>query len=184
MTPAPGDRPDRFLEGEFRSIVRDFGPPLYRQAFRMLGDAEEATEAVQEILLNVHRSLADFRGESSLATWVYRIGLNTLISYRRHRCHRPCASIEAEEVQSLADEGSDIGAEYDRKETREQLARCIAKLSPRESAAITLFYMDGLGYKEIASVMDTSLSAVGLLLHRGREHLHVLLTGKKGRDGK
>jgi RNA polymerase sigma-70 factor (ECF subfamily) len=184
MTPAPGDRSERVLDTGFRSIVKDFGPPLYRQAYRMLGDADEAAEAVQEILLNVHRSLADFRGESSLATWVYRIGLNTLISYRRHQRRQPLASIEAGDVQSLADEENDVGAEYDRKETREQLARCIAKLSPRESAAITLFYMDGLGYKEIASIMDTSLSAVGLLLHRGREHLHVLLTGKRERSGK
>lgn len=184
MTPAPGDRSGRLLEAEFRSIVKDFGPSLYRQAHRVLGNAEAATEAVQEILLNVHRSLPDFRGESSLATWVYRIGLNTLISYRRHQRREQLASIEAEDVQSLADEGSDVAGEYERKETREEIARCIAKLSPRESAAVTLFYMDGLGYKEIASVMETSVSAVGLLLHRGREHLHALLTGEGKREGR
>ena len=184
MTPAPGERSERALDAEFRLIVRDFAPRLYRQAYRMLGDSEEATEAVQDILLNVHSSLVDFRGDCALATWVYRIGLNTLFSYRRRHRIRPLPLIKAEDAQLIVDEEGDLEEEYDRKETRERLARCIAKLSPQESAAITLFYMDGFGYKEIASIMETSLSSVGLLLHRGREHLHILLTGKKERGGK
>lgn len=184
MTPASGNRSERSLDAEFRSIVRDFASPLYQQAYRMLGDSEEATEAVQEILLNVHRSLGDFRGECALATWIYRIALNTFFTYRRRQRNQPLPLIDPEDAQSLADEDGDLEEEYNRKETREQLARCIAKLSPRESVAITLFYLDGFGYKEIASIMETSLSSVGLLLHRGREHLHVLLTGKKERAGK
>jgi RNA polymerase sigma-70 factor (ECF subfamily) len=184
MTPAQGNRSEASLEAEFRSIVRDFATPLYRHAYRILGDTEEATEAVQEILLNVHRSLADFRGESSLSTWIYRIALNTFFTLQRRERNQPLPLFEPDDVQFLADENGDLEAEYNRKEAGEQLARCIAKLSPRESAAITLFYMDGLGYKEIASIMETSLSSVGLLLHRGREHLHVLLTGRTERAGK
>jgi RNA polymerase sigma-70 factor, ECF subfamily len=184
MAPAPGDRSDRALDAEFRSIVRDFAPRLYRQAYRMLGDSEEAAEAVQEILLNVHRSLVDFRGDSALGTWIYRIALNTIISLRRRRRHQPFQLMEAEDLVPVIDVDGDPEAAYTRKEENEQLARSIAKLSPRESAAITLFYMDGFDYKEIASIMETSPGAVGLLLHRGREHLHILLTGKKERDAK
>ena len=184
MTPARGEQSEPALDAEFRSIVRDFAPRLYRQAFRMLGDTQQATEAVQEILLNIHRSLADFRGDSALGTWIYRIALNTLCSYRRQQRNLPLPMIESGDLQSVIDEDGDLEAAYDRKETNERLARCIAKLSPRESAAITLFYMDGFDYKEIASIMETSLSSVGLLLHRGREHLHILLTGKNERGGK
>jgi RNA polymerase sigma-70 factor (ECF subfamily) len=184
MTPAPGNRSERALDAEFRTIVRDFAPQLYRQAYRMLGDSEEAREAVQEVLLNVHRSLVHFRGECALATWIYRIALNTFFTCRRRQRNQPLPLIEPEDAQDLVDEDGDLEEEYDRKETRERLARCIAKLNPRESAAIALFYMDGFEYKEIASIMGTSLSAVGLLIHRGREHLHVLLTGKTERDGK
>jgi RNA polymerase sigma-70 factor (ECF subfamily) len=184
MAPATRDRSALSLDAEFRAIVRDFAPSLYQQAYRMLGNQEEATEAVQEIFLNVHRSLASFRGDCALTTWIYRIALNTFFSYQRRQRNQPLPLIEAEDVQSLVDEDGDPEKEYFRKETREQLARCIAKLSPRESAAITFFYIDGLGYKEIASIMDTSVGSVGILLHRGREHLHVLLTGKKERAAK
>ena len=184
MTPAPGNRSERALDAEFRTIVRDFAPQLYRQAYRMLGDSEEAREAVQEVLLNVHRSLVHFRGECALATWIYRIALNTFFTCRRRQRNQPLPLIEPEDAQDLVDEDGDLEEEYDRMETRERLARCIAKLNPRESAAITLFYLDGFEYKEIASIMGTSLSAVGLLIHRGREHLHVLLTGKTERAGK
>jgi RNA polymerase sigma-70 factor (ECF subfamily) len=132
----------------------------------------------------VHRSLVHFRGECALATWIYRIALNTFFTCRRRQRNQPLPLIEPEDAQDLVDEDGDLEEEYDRKETRERLARCIAKLNPRESAAIALFYMDGFEYKEIASIMGTSLSAVGLLIHRGREHLHVLLTGKTERAGK
>jgi RNA polymerase sigma-70 factor (ECF subfamily) len=184
MTPASGNRSDLPLDAEFRSIVRDFTPQLYRQAYRMLGDSEEATEAVQEVLLSVYRSLDEFRGDCALATWIYKIALNTFFTCRRRQRNQPLPLIEPEDAQTLVDEDGDLEEEYNRKETRERLARCIARLSPRESAAITLFYMDGFGYKEIASIMGTSLSSVGLLIHRGREHLHFLLTGKKERAGK
>ncbi len=181
MAPPAEERSERVLEAEFRAIVRDFGRNLYGQAYRTLGDAEQATDAVQEILLNIHRSLRDFRGDSTLTTWVYRIALNTLFGYRRRQRNLPLPLADADIAERVIDEEGDLEKEIDAKETRELLARCIAKLPPQESAAITLFYMDGFSYKEIASILDASLGSVGILLHRGREHLHVLLTEKKKR---
>ena len=169
---APGD-------AGFRAIFREFAPRIYQQAFRVLGDADEAAEAVQEVFLKVHRSLETFRGDSSIATWIYRIAFNTLASHGRKKRRQPLSLSDAGDVRSIADCDGDVAAAYERKETNERLARCIARLSPREAVAITLFYMDGYDYKEIASIMRTSVGSVGLLLHRGREHLHVLLTGKK-----
>jgi RNA polymerase sigma-70 factor (ECF subfamily) len=145
----------------------------------MLGDSESAAEAVQETLLRIHRSLVDFRGDCALATWVYRIALNTVFSYRRRRRRDALPLISAEDAQLVVDEEADVEEAYNRKELSEVLARCIAKLAPQEAAAITLFYLDGCGYKEVASVMEISVGAVGLLLHRGRDRLHMLLTGKK-----
>ncbi|HUI09961.1 MAG TPA: RNA polymerase sigma factor [Bacteroidota bacterium] len=179
MNPPAGTSRDANGEAGFRAIFREFAPRIYQQAFRVLGDADEAAEAVQEVFLKVHRSLDRFRGDSSLATWIYRITFNTLASYRRARRSQQLPVAGANEAMSLQDDECDVAAAYERKESHEQLARCIARLSPREAVAITLFYMDGFDYKEIASVMGTSVGSVGLLLHRGREHLHVLLTGKK-----
>lgn len=178
MLPAPGERPDPVRESEFRSIVRNFAPRIYRYALRVLGDPEEASEALQEILLNVYLSLPGFRRESAPATWVYRIALHTLVGYPRCDRTSEIPLIEPEEAELIIDESGDPEEMYRRKESEELLARCMAKLSPRESRAITLFYMDGLGYKQIASIMETSPGAVGLLLHRGKERLHVLLGGR------
>ena len=175
MTLLAAERPDPLRESEFRSIVRNFSPQIYRYAFWILEDTDEASEALQEILMNVYTSLPGFRGQSALSTWVYRIALNTLFSYRRGCQTGALPLIEPGEAECIIDESTDVEEIYSRKETQERVARSIAKLSPRESAAITLFYMDGLGYKEIASIMETSLSGVGLLLHRGRERLHEML---------
>jgi len=179
MNPPAGTSREAPGDAAFRAIFREYAPRIYQQAFRVLGDADEAAEAVQEVFLNVHRSLGTFRGESSIATWIYRIAFNTLASHGRKKCREPLSLTEADDVMSLPDEDGDVEAAYERKESRERLARCIARLSPREAVAITLFYMDGYDYKEIASIMETTVSSVGILLHRGREHLHVLLTAKK-----
>jgi RNA polymerase sigma-70 factor (ECF subfamily) len=184
MTPAPVPQSQRVCDENFRSIVREFAPRLLRQANSILGDSEEAASAVQEIFLNVHRSLGEFRGDCALSTWVYRIALNTLLSFKRRPQHHALQPMDSCLLTSVIDEDGDIEAAYNRKEECDRLARCIARLSPRESAAITLFYMDGYEYKEIASMMETSISSVGLLLHRGREHLRHLLTGKNERGPK
>ena len=175
MTLHTVEGPDPLRESEFRSIVRNFSPRIYRYAFRLLGDAEEASEALQEILMNVYTSLPDLCGGPALSTCVHRIALNTLFNYRRCCQAGALPLIGPEEAECIIDECTDVEEMYCRKETQERLARCIAKLSPRESTAITLFYMDGLGYKEIASIMETSPGGVGLLLHRGRERLHAML---------
>ncbi len=178
MTPARGERPS---EVSFRSMAKEFAPRLYRHAYRSLGDSHLAAEAVQETLVRVHRSLPDFRGECALGTWIYRIAVNTITSYRRRRHNHSISFVGTGDIQYIIDEEGDLEEAFDRKLECERLARCIAKLSPRESAAITLFYMDGYGYKEIASILETSVDCVGLLLHRGREHLRVLLAGTRER---
>lgn len=178
MTPARGERPS---EACFRSIANEFAPRLYRQAYRSLGDSHLAAEAVQETLVRVHGGLQEFRGECALGTWIYRISLNVIANCRRRTRNHSLAFVAMADLQHVIDQGEDIEEAFDRKLESERLARCIAKLSLRESAAITLFYMDGYGYKEIACMLETSVDAVGLLLHRGREHLHVLLSGMRER---
>ena len=178
MTPARGERPS---EACFRSIAKEFAPRLYRLAHRLLGDSHLAAEAVQDVLVRVHGGLEDFRGECALGTWIYTIALNTIATYRRRRHNHSIAFVGTGDLQHVIDEEVDLEEAFDRKVLSERLARCIAKLSPRESAAITLFYMEGYGYKEIASILETSVDSVGILLHRGREHLHVLLSGMRER---
>lgn len=168
----------------FRAIFKQYAPKLYRQAYRVLGNTDEASEAVQEVFVQIYMSLAQFRGEAEFSTWIYRIAANHFVSRRRRMRHDVMSLEDSHVIDFLADEEADPQHELERKETREQLARLIARLSPRESVAITLFYMDGCDYKEIASIMETSVGAVGLMLHRGREHLHMLLTGKRGGEGK
>src|SRR5271169_2900664 len=116
MTRIPGERSDRNLESDFRSIVRYFSPRIFRHAACVLGDTEEASEALQEILMNVYRSLPRFPGDSALATWVYKIALNTLFSYRRRR-KQPLPTVDQEEAESIVDERGDVEEIYGRKET-------------------------------------------------------------------
>ena len=162
-------------EAAFAALVRRHQAGVRRCAARILSDDEEARDIAQLAFVRAWENLSKYDAAWAFSTWVYRIALNTLFSYRRSCQTGALPLIEPGEAECIIDESNDVEEIYNRKETQERLARSIAKLSPRESAAITLFYMDGLGYKEIASIMQTSLSGVGLLLHRGRERLHAML---------
>jgi RNA polymerase sigma-70 factor (ECF subfamily) len=70
----------RGTEYDFSQILSDFQDVVYNQAYRMLGRREEAEDATQDIFMQVHRKLGQFRGESKLSSWIYRITANVCIS--------------------------------------------------------------------------------------------------------
>ena len=76
--------------GAFEELVARFERPVYGLCFRLLGDAEEARDAVQETFLKVYRGLGGFRGQSGLKTWIYRIAINQAMNQQRwwRRRHR------------------------------------------------------------------------------------------------
>ncbi len=69
----------------FEELYREHAGRLYSLVFRMTGSAEEAEDLLQDVFLHAHRKLGSFRGESSLGTWLYRLGMNRCLDYLRGR---------------------------------------------------------------------------------------------------
>ena len=93
------------LAEKFTSILADYQDRVYNQAFRMLGNHEDAEEATQDIFLNIYRSLEDFRGESKMSTWIYRITSNECISRLRKK-QLDITSLE----EFIGDDGVTVGS--------------------------------------------------------------------------
>lgn len=146
---------------------------------RMLGSVDAASEATQDVLIRIFRGLKNFRGDSSLESWIYRITINVCLSYKS-RWRLPTISIEdAEAIQSIIDEDSNPETMYIQEESRERLAGLISRLGEKESEAVNLYYVDGMTYDETRAVMDIPIGSVATLLNRGRAHLHVLVLREK-----
>ena len=119
--------------------------------------------AFQEVLLNLWRGIEHFKGESKLATWIYRISLNTCISADRKK--------KKHATETLSQQ-ADIYAATDEAETRQiqMLHKRVHRLRPFDRA-IVLLWLEGLPYDEIGAITGISAKNVSVRLVRIREEL-------------
>ncbi|MCX6145225.1 MAG: sigma-70 family RNA polymerase sigma factor [Ignavibacteriales bacterium] len=161
------------IRPQFNALVQDYTERVYNHAYRMLGNREDSEEATMDVFLKIHHGLADFRGDAQLSTWIWRITTNVCLS-RRAQKREKTVSIEVDKVEEVIadlDTASNPVDVFLKEEVREELARSIAKLPEQEAAAITLFYLEGMKYEEIATILGVPMGTVATALHRAWERL-------------
>jgi RNA polymerase sigma-70 factor (ECF subfamily) len=170
------------FEAIFRSIVDQYSDRVYNHAFRMLGSREEAEEATQEVFVKIWKSMSGFRGEAKLSTWIWRITTNVCISRRSKRADARISldDLGEDKMLTLAEQGNNPLQHFLQRERRARLEEGIARLPVHEATAITLFYLEGLPYKEIAEIMQVPIGTIATNLHRGRERLREMLNNMEG----
>jgi RNA polymerase sigma-70 factor (ECF subfamily) len=161
---------DRLRAGDaraFEELVRAYQHRVFGVALRMLGNRTEAEDIAQEVFLRVHRSIADFRGQAKLSTWLYaiasRLCLNRLASGERHR-------VRAGEDTLMQLPSADTGAAdtLERGERDAALRHAIASLPEERRIVVVLRDVEGLSYDEIAQALDLEPGTVRSRLHRAR----------------
>lgn len=150
---------------EFRSIVDEHAGFLWR-ALRHLGVRERDIEDVcQDVFLVVHRRLADFRGDSSLRTWIYGIAVRLASEHRRRaQVRREVPVAETPLITSTSDpEGS-----YENSELRRILLGILEQLDDDKRAVFVLYEIEDLDMKEVARAVDCPLQTAYSRLHAAR----------------
>ena len=165
------------FEAGFNAIVDRFAESVYNHAWRMLGSPEDAEEATQDVFLRVHGSLDSFRGDAKISTWIWRITTNVCLSRRSAKRDSMKRSENLSGSDDVPDDSRGPEAAYIESEERERLGRLIATLPDGEASAITLYYMQGFDYNEIAEVLCIPPGSVATALHRGRDRLRSMLEG-------
>jgi RNA polymerase sigma-70 factor (ECF subfamily) len=166
---------------QFNALVQRYSERIYNHAYRMLGNREEAEEATMDVFMKIHHGLADFRGDAQLSTWIWRITVNVCLS-RRSRKSLDTVSLETDEIIGNAGDPeprSNPEELFITVEAREELASAIAGLPQQEAAAITLFYLEGMKYEEIAVILSIPAGTVATALHRGRERLRTKMCAER-----
>ncbi len=158
-------------EEMFDRLVTEYQIPLIKMCFMYLRDMALAEDAVQETFLKIYKGLNSFREESSLKTWVMRIGMNTCRDMLRSAWHRHTdRSIRPEELQIPAE--TDPG-----NEEAEALGQAIMKLPSRYKDVILLYYYQDMSQEETAEALRTSVSSVSRRLKHARGKLRDILKG-------
>ncbi len=158
----------------FAEIVRRHEQRLRIVLVRILNDARDVEEAVQDAFVQAWRNLDRYRGDAALFTWLYRIGVNTALARGRRR-ELPTVDIEA-----VASSSDGVAGPVEAAETGELRARIVdalraLPLDHRE--AVVLRDVAGLTNEEVADALGIGLAAAKSRIHRGRLQLRELLDG-------
>ncbi|HLJ49567.1 MAG TPA: sigma-70 family RNA polymerase sigma factor [Bryobacteraceae bacterium] len=165
-------------EEAYESLILKYQQPVYNLVYRLVNDAADANDVVQEVFLKIFRNIRNFRGGSSLKTWIYRIAVNEAHNQRRwfSRHQRPEIGFVAEDSQgphelNFPDTGRSPFDLAVNEEARELLEEALGKLNPKFRTAVVLRDIEELSYEEIAAVLELSLGTVKSRIMRGRETL-------------
>ncbi len=168
----------RTTEEEFCEIVETYSDSAYNIAFRMLHDADDAEDAVQEAFISAYRAFPKFKGQSKVTTWLYRIVVNAcLMKVRKEKAR----------TKYLPEIGYDDAVIYDWRndpqkaainaELRDVLHNGLARLHPELRTVVVLRDVQGLSSQETAEVLDISVANAKSRLHRARVLLREYLDG-------
>lgn len=170
----------RARDGEadaLEALLEPYWPTLYRLAYRVMGNADDAEDLAQEAVYRILEKLPSFRGESEFGTWVYRIGLNLCLTARRKR-REPALDLEDLPV---TDSAPDPETAMLQKDLHARACSEIERLRPAYREAVLLRLNGELSYEEIAGILHVSVNTVRLRVSRGMNRLRQRL--KPGLDG-
>lgn len=165
----------------FRTLVERYQGPVYRTALSLLRSPEEAEDVAQEVFVEVYQTIARFRGEAALSTWLYRLATSQALKQRRKaRTKKRFAFLTAllggnQEVLHERPDYRHPQALLENRQQQQQLLDAIARLPDSQQVAFTLRHEQELSYEEIAAVLNVSRPAVESLLFRARQSLRKFL---------
>lgn len=163
----------------FGDLVRRYQDRLFNAVVRVVDNADDAQDAVQDAFINAYQSLGSFKGDAEFYTWLYRIAFNTAISLKRKR--RPAVSLgQGGDGEGGLDPADPVaaagpGAELERGEEEVILQAALGRLSPEHRVVLVLKDIDGRKYDEIAAVLDVPIGTIRSRIHRARAELKELL---------
>jgi RNA polymerase sigma-70 factor, ECF subfamily len=168
---------------EFQSIHDTFRPRILRYLTRFVGE-DEAEDLTQTVMVKVSKGLRNFRGDSTLSTWIYRVATNTALDQLRNRAmnwtgHQSGSTgirmeSEVESVESgiaLEKQTPSIEATIIRKEMNECIREFVDRLPENYKTVMVLSELEGFQNSEIAEILGISLDTVKIRLHRARDRL-------------
>jgi RNA polymerase sigma-70 factor, ECF subfamily len=162
--------------GAFEEIYRGHSGKLYGLILRMVGNAADAEDLLQDVFLSAHRKLDGFRGDSALGTWLYRLATNHCLDHLRSRAARTGQLTDGlDNEPDLADAGSRAISE--RTVSRMDLERAVAQLPEGCRAAFLLHDVEGLEHREVADALGIAEGTSKSQVHKARLRLRKLLGG-------
>ncbi len=159
-----------------KEIFDRYQKKVYRIAYGVVRQREEALDIVQEVFIKLFNSIKNFKGRSHFYTYLYRMTMNTAIDHTRKMVKQSVSSLD-EEGSFEPSDAVEKGPERIllQKELEERVKQAMDKLPAEQRAALIFRDVEGLSYQEMAEAMGSSIGTVMSRLHYGRKRLQELL---------
>jgi len=164
----------------FGELVRRYQDRLFNTVYRLLDNAEDAQDVVQDAFVHAYQSLKSFKGDSLFFTWLYRIAVNAAISWRRKqratvRLHfNPDSDSGGLEPADLT-EMSQPGFALEQAEEGRRIQAALNRVSAEHRAVLILKDMEGQKYETMADILEVPIGTIRSRLHRARLELREVL---------
>ena len=163
---------ERFAKGDaaaFDRLFLKYQDYVYNICLGVVGNPEDARDCTQETFLKVYKNAKEFRGQSALSTWIYRIAVNQCLGSLRKKPKAPVASLDDENCKELPDTGPPPWANAERQAEEQEIREIMDALTADYRAVLVLRYFQELSYEEMMQVLGWNLAVVKVKLHRARQ---------------
>jgi RNA polymerase sigma factor (sigma-70 family) len=170
-------------ENAFKDLVKLFGDKVYNTSLSMLQNTDDAEDVTQEVFTTIFQSIHQFKGESLLSTWIYRIAISKSLEHIRKKNRKKrfalVQSLYGDEIVKNTSNSNNFyhpGVQLENKELSVILFKAINKLPENQKTAFILHKIEDLSYAEITEVMNVSLASVESLMFRAKQNLRKWLS--------
>ncbi len=168
----------------FEELIKDYKKMAYNIALRVLRSKEDAEDISQEALVKVFKNIGSFNMKSTFKVWLYRIVMNTCLDFKRKKniitysIDKPLENDESEIMQEIPDNSNNPDIVIQNKLESQMLYECIDMLDDDFRTVIVLRDVQGLSYRDIASILSCNEGTVKSRLNRARKKLREIITKK------
>ncbi|GAB3315373.1 RNA polymerase sigma factor [Larkinella ripae] len=169
-------------ESAFRMLVERHQDKVYNTALAIVQQPEEAEDIAQEVFVEVYQTVGQFREEARLTTWLYRITTSKALAHlRKRKAQKRFSRLTSlfglhNEVLYHPPDFHHPGVSLERQEELNTLFKAVEQLADNQKVVFVLHYVEDQSHRDIAEVMQLTVSAVESLLHRAKQNLRKHLT--------
>lgn len=158
----------------FNLIVQRYKERLYWHIRKILIDHDDSDDSLQEVFIKAWRSLDNFREESSLFTWLYRIATNEALSFLRRKKRRSILSLTS--VEYKLSETLESDPYFNGDESQKKLQQAILTLPEKQRVVFNMKYYDEMKYDEMAEILETSVGSLKASYHHAVKKIEKYLS--------
>lgn len=170
-------------ETAYTLLINQLGGRVYNTCLSLLQNSEDAEDVSQEVFVSVYQSIEQFKGDSKLSTWVYRIAVTKSLEHIRSKNRKKRFAFIQRLIVSDSDNETVFepghfhhpGIQLENKERAAILFKALEQLPENQKTAFVLHKMEDLSYMEVAEILNVSLSSVESLMFRAKQNLRKLL---------